>query len=298
MRLGISLPNFYRPADQDVVLPLARAAERAGFHSVWVNDHFLRLWDIHFAEPLSVAMAMAAATERLAVGTSVLVVPYRDPVLLAHATATIDSLSRGRFVLGVGAGGAEPEFDVLGIPFAERGRRTDAALERLVRLWGDGAVEGAGVPVGTTSRGPGRPALWVGGDSRAALRRALCFGAAWHGASVSPERMPEIRRRLEELGAEVDRDPATLELTTTALAAVPGLESDAPAGAPLLGGPGASAAAVVEALGRLEEAGITTCVVWVRHRAEHVLEALGWLAAEVLPQVHSLSSSSASSEHA
>ncbi len=285
MRLGISLPNFYRLEDQDVVLPLARAAERAGFHSVWVNDHVLHLWDIHFAEPLSVAMAMAAATERLAVGTSVLVVPYRDPLLLAHATATVDSLSGGRFILGVGAGGAEPEFDALGIPLEERGRLTNKRLELLTRYWRGEEVGRTGVAVGTTSRGPGRPVLWVGGGSRAALRRALRFGAAWHGANVTPEQMPDIRRQLDELGEEIGRDPATLELTTTALAAVPGIESDAPEGAPLLGGPGASAAAMVEALGRLGEAGITTCVVWVRHRAEHALEAVEWLAAEVLPQV-------------
>jgi len=282
VRLGISLPNFYRPEDQDVVLPVARAAERAGFHSVWVNDHVLRLWDLHFAEPLTVATAMASVTERLVVGTSVLVVPYRDPLLLAHATATLDSLSGGRFILGVGAGSAEPEFEALGIPFEERGRRTNQALERLAAHWRGDPVEPAGVPVGTTSRAPGRPVLWVGGASRAALRRALRFAAAWHGANVGPERVRAVKGQLAELGEELGRDPGTLELTTTALATIPGLESDAPPGAALLG---SSAAEMVDALGRLEAEGITTVVLWVRVRAEHAVEAVEWLAAEVLPKV-------------
>ena len=187
MRVGLALPvapELNRPA---MLGALVRAAEGLGFPSLWLSDHLLLPpgdFISHGHQPEALAMLgwLAAATERVGIGTSVLVLPYRDPVVVAKAAGTADWLSGGRVTLGVGAGWLEPEFAALGIPFAQRGARTDAALRAIRACW---AEEG-----GLRARPAGAPGhaipLLVGGNSRAALRRAAELGDGWQPINLAP----------------------------------------------------------------------------------------------------------------
>src|SRR5437879_5823338 len=104
MRLGVTFPNFLSTEDQQNLVPIARTADRLGFHSAWANDHLLRLWGIHFMDPMTMVSVAAGATERIKLGTAVLLLPYRIPAVLASAAASLDVLSGGRLILGVGVG--------------------------------------------------------------------------------------------------------------------------------------------------------------------------------------------------
>ena len=142
---------------------------------------------------------VAAATSRVGIGTSVLVIPLRPPVLMAKMLATIDQLSGGRVILGAAAGWLESEFEALGVPFQERGARTDEALMAMRRLWTEDPVN-ADLPVHHAAlvnmRAKPQPIrhipLWVGGNGPAALRRAAAIGDGWHGAFAAPELTREL----------------------------------------------------------------------------------------------------------
>jgi alkanesulfonate monooxygenase SsuD/methylene tetrahydromethanopterin reductase-like flavin-dependent oxidoreductase (luciferase family) len=122
-----------------------------------------------FFEPFTTLSWLAGITTRVRLGTTVIVFPYRHPLLVARMASSLDELSGGRLVLGVGVGGARQEFEALGVPFAERGRLTDEYLTALRQAWGPQSS----IPV------------WVGGNSAAAIRRSINFGAAWHPLRVS-----------------------------------------------------------------------------------------------------------------
>jgi alkanesulfonate monooxygenase SsuD/methylene tetrahydromethanopterin reductase-like flavin-dependent oxidoreductase (luciferase family) len=130
---------------------------------------------------------LAGITVRVRLGTTVLIAPYRHPLLVARMAANLDQLSDGRLVLGVGVGWASQEFAALGADFTERGRQTDHVLAELRRVWADAADFGAGdIP------------LWVGGRSAAAMRRAVRFGDAWHPLR---ERIDWLRMATDQLRA-------------------------------------------------------------------------------------------------
>ena len=148
MRLGIHLPQFREPVPGDVLSRAARDAEAAGADDLWVSDHVIlppgsTSPPSAFHDPLTVLTWAAATTTRVGLGTSVLVVPYRHPVLLAKSLASLDALSGGRVVAGLASGWMAAEFDALGVPFAGRGPRTDEAIACCRALWrGDTAFHG------------------------------------------------------------------------------------------------------------------------------------------------------------
>ncbi|MET8544836.1 LLM class flavin-dependent oxidoreductase [Kitasatospora sp. NPDC004799] len=185
MQLGVNVPNFGPGTDPGVLRAWARTAEGLGFDLLMVSDHVAVTPDVAqrypepFYEPFTALSWLAGLTTRLRLGTTVLVLPYRHPLLVARMAANLDRLSGGRFVLGVGVGWARQEFDALGVPFTARGRLTDECLAALREAWHPEAGAGtAAVPV------------WVGGHSEAALRRAVRFGDAWHPLRLS---VPEMR---------------------------------------------------------------------------------------------------------
>ena len=154
MRIGVSLPNVGLDHGKEMVLPVAEAADRLGFDSVWAAHHVTLPYErtsqypyqhsgtevamspgMQWLDPLVTLSMCAAVTDRVRLGTSVLVLPYRNPVNLAAEAAALDVLSDGRFVLGVGAGWMQEEFRALGIDPAERGPRTDEHIEVLRTLW-------------------------------------------------------------------------------------------------------------------------------------------------------------------
>jgi probable F420-dependent oxidoreductase len=312
VRLGVSLPTVGLDHDREFLLPVAREADRLGFDSVWAADHVVLSHErrseypygrsktelamepgIQWLDPLGVLSLAASVTERVKLGTSVLVLPYRNPVLLAHQTASLDVLSGGRLILGVGTGWMREEFDALGVPPEERGARTDEGIEVMRTLWRDDPASFSGrfssfenVVLAITPRSEGGPPVWIGGDTDPALRRTLRHGDGWHGFEIFPEDMPDIRARLERLGEEVGRDPAELELTNVRGLMPPGREDEGfIPGRRWLGGEHPSAESIVDELGRLADEGVSMCVIQISLLAPLVPEALGWVASEVLPKL-------------
>lgn len=160
---------------------IAEAAEAAGFASLWASDH------VAFHHPLlDVTVALttfAAVTERIKLGAGVLLLPLRAPALVAREFASLDYLSGGRVILGVGIGGEHPaDFEAVGVPVRERGARTNDSMRALRDLF----PRQAPPPVQ-----PGGPPLWVGGRSEAAIRRAAELGDGWFPLWVSPGRYAE-----------------------------------------------------------------------------------------------------------
>jgi probable F420-dependent oxidoreductase len=218
MRLGIFLPSG--GAEPGKLAALAREAERLGFDSLWAPDHVFKVFG-PILDPLTLLGYLAGVTERITLGTSVLVLPYRHPVAVANAVSSLDVLSGGRFVFGVGAGWTREEFAALGVPRRERGARTDEYLEVMKALWSGRPAGYSGrfvsfeeSELGTDPLTPGGPPVLVGGASDAALKRALRFGYGWTGVGLDPDGISEVRRRLERFGRELGRDAGDLEVST------------------------------------------------------------------------------------
>ncbi len=212
MRFGVWLPNCRHLATPDVIRATAVRAEALGYDSVWVSDHVVvpRPNVANFGETVFdpfVTLAVAAgATRRVQLGTTVLIVPYRNAVVTAKTVSSLDALSGGRVILGVGVGWVAAESAALGVPFAERGAMTDEHLRAMRELWTSPEPTFAGrytqfsglvfepKPVQTP-----HPPIWVGGHSRAALRRAVEFGATWHPINRTVEELEAGRAELERL---------------------------------------------------------------------------------------------------
>jgi probable F420-dependent oxidoreductase len=309
MRLGVSLPNVGLDHGKETLLPVAAAAERLGFDSVWAAHHVVMPYErqsqypyrrsgtevamtpgMQWLDPIVTLSAVAATTERVKLGTSVFVLPYRDPVTLAAELAALDVLSAGRLILGVGVGWMREEFEAIGVPPSERAARTDEHLQAMRTLWSEepASFRGAftsfdGIALATRPHTAGGPPVWVGGNTDPALRRALRLGDGWHGFEVFPEEVPGVVGRLRRLGEEMGRDPAELELSVARGLVPPGRESESfVPDRRMLGG---SAAAVVEELGRYAEAGVAMVLIQVSLLPPLVPDALEWVAAEVLPQL-------------
>lgn len=189
-----------------------QALEQLGFDSVWSGEHLL--YHGPTLDALIVLAAYAARTERLKVGSSVLLLPLRPPALVAKAAATLDVLSGGRLILGVGVGGEyPPEFEAVGIPLAERGARADEALAILKLLWSGDPASFEGrfyrlpeVRLNPPPAQPGGPPIWVGGRSWAARRRAARLGDGWFPYLVDPEQYRRGRKEVEAYRAKAGRD--------------------------------------------------------------------------------------------
>ena len=168
--------------DRESVLARARKMEKSGLDSIWVGDHIA--FHIPVIESLSLLSFCAAATERIELATGVLLLPLRNPTLTAKMTGTIDMLSNGRLILGVGVGGEfPPEFEAVGSPIAERGARTNEAIEILRRHWSEGAAEYRGehfqfgkVKIEPKPLRPGGPPIIVGGRKAVSMKRAGRLG--------------------------------------------------------------------------------------------------------------------------
>ncbi|MSQ06388.1 MAG: TIGR03619 family F420-dependent LLM class oxidoreductase [Dehalococcoidia bacterium] len=224
MQFGVTIPNNWGIADPQQVLALGPLAEELGYNSVWVMDHLFntgyirqRLEDKPYYHPLATLSYLAATTKRVRLGTSVLVLPYHNPVELAKYTATLDHMSGGRVTLGMGVGGMGEEFEALGIPMHRRGALTNECIAIMKELW--------------TSPNPSyhskrwnfdnvlfspkclqRPhiPLWIGGSSPGALKRAATMGDGWHPSGVSPEEFAIGRQEVRRLAAAAGRDPDSL----------------------------------------------------------------------------------------
>jgi alkanesulfonate monooxygenase SsuD/methylene tetrahydromethanopterin reductase-like flavin-dependent oxidoreductase (luciferase family) len=198
--MGVNVPNFGPGTAPGLLRRWAQTVEGLGFDLLMVSDHIAVTPDVAeqypapFYEPFTTLAWLAGLTERIMLGTTVLIVPYRHPLLVARMAANLNELSGGRLVLGIGVGWAVQEFDALGVPFRQRGRLTDDYLRTVRAAWeNDEDYRGGRIPI------------WVGGNSEAGLRRAVRLGDAWHPLRFT---MPWLRGavdRLAELANEQRR---------------------------------------------------------------------------------------------
>ncbi|MBB5960344.1 alkanesulfonate monooxygenase SsuD/methylene tetrahydromethanopterin reductase-like flavin-dependent oxidoreductase (luciferase family) [Saccharothrix tamanrassetensis] len=197
MLIGVNVPNFGPGTSPAVLRDWARTVEGLGFDLLMVSDHVAVTPDVAeqypapFYEPFTTLSWLAGVTERITLGTTVLIAPYRHPLLVARMAANLSQLSGGRFVLGVGVGWARQEFEALGVPYARRGKLTEELIVAVRGAWQDEA-----------DYGPGRIPIWVGGHSDAALRRAVRHGDAWHSLRLTHTAWRTALARLEVIAEE------------------------------------------------------------------------------------------------
>ena len=176
---------------------------------------------MEWLDPFDTLAFLAGVTERVRIGMSVLIVPYRHPFDVARRVATIDVLSGGRFVLGTGVGWLEEEFDLLGVPFQRRGKRTREYVEMMKALWTEDSPRYEGefvqlredVNVLPRPLQKPHPPIWVGGESEYALKRVVRFGDGWHIALLTFDQIRPMLERLKRLMDAAGRDYDALELT-------------------------------------------------------------------------------------
>ncbi|HEX2171025.1 MAG TPA: LLM class F420-dependent oxidoreductase [Dehalococcoidia bacterium] len=244
MKFGFQIPNFGTFAWSEDLIALSQKAEELGYDSVWVADHIIVPTDIHakypysrsgrfpiaadadFLEPLTVLTYVAGATRRIRLGTTVLILPYRNPLVNAKVVATLDAVSGGRVILGVGVGWMEDEFRILGLEedaYRERGRITDEHIKIYRECWTNSAPVYHGdryqldgfrfLP--TATQQPSIP-IWVGGHSKAALRRAAELGDGWHAVVPSLEEFQEAVVSIRERARAVGRRPDDVTMSVHA----------------------------------------------------------------------------------
>jgi probable F420-dependent oxidoreductase len=201
-----------------------------GFDSVWASDHvfnvsyvYERLGNRPYYDPLSILSYVAAITENLVLGTSVLVLPYHNPMRLAKAAATLDVMSGGRLALGVGVGVIEQELNALGSPFHQRGAITNESIAIMKELWtqDDPSFQGEFYSFSGMKFSP-KPVqkphipLLIGGTSRAAIRRAARMGNGWHPTAMPPEELSEniqyLRRQTQAAGRDDSEVPVSISV--------------------------------------------------------------------------------------
>jgi probable F420-dependent oxidoreductase len=228
---GINTGQCKRP---ETIARVARAAEAAGFESVWTAEHIVLPDpqvppspvppDTFLLDPTAALSFVAARTERLRLGTGIIILPQRNPVELAKELATVDVVSRGRLLFGLGAGYLEPEFRAMGIPFEDRGARTDEYIDAIKVLWTEAKPRFAGETVRFSGidaqprpvQRP-HPPIHVGGHSSPAFRRAVRRGNGWYGFFVDLERAARHLEELARIEADDGRDAAlgALEISIT-----------------------------------------------------------------------------------
>jgi probable F420-dependent oxidoreductase len=289
MQIGFSLHNNWGVEDVQALIELACRAEALGFASVWVHDHvfnaghvFTRIGRKPYYEPLTLLSYVAARTQRVGLGTSVLVLPYHNPIRLAKTAATLDVLSGGRLTLGVGVGGVESESNALGSPYAERGAITDEAIAIMKELWtqDDPRFAGkyyrfSGMPFSPKPLQQPHIPLLIGGNSRAAIRRAVRLGDGWHPFALSPEALRQGIGYLWEQAQVIGRDVAEVPVSVSLPLGRPTARGDAL---------GTDPGAIVRKAQAFASIGVQTLVI-PGHTGDmaEILPAMDMLAREVLP---------------
>jgi probable F420-dependent oxidoreductase len=237
LKVGMQLPEVEREVRWPELLDMVRAIEDLGFDSIWVGEHLLYRWPDREPrgpwEAWTLMAAIAAVTSRVEFGPLVACTNFHNPALLAKQAATIDEVSGGRFVLGLGAGWNETEFRAYGFPYDHRVDRFEEAFTIIRTLLQDGAVDFDGrwyqvrdcelLPRGPRSAGP---PLMIGSNGPRMLRSTVPYVASWNSwyAEIGnrPDGVPALRDRVDEACRDVGRDPAELERTVAVLVRLPG----------------------------------------------------------------------------
>ncbi len=237
MEFGCHLPVYGPAATREVLLPFARRMEALGYDSLWASDHIVIPYSIaprypysatgdfplppatNFLEPLTALALVAGATERIRLGTTVLVLPHRHPVLTAKILATLDHLAPGRVILGAGVGWMREEIEMFGVPYTRRGAWSDEAIRVMRACWAGEHVEHRGEfwrfpPFASLPRpARGKVPIWIGGHTERALRRVAELGDGWHAAFPSAEKMKAGLQALEAACRRAGREPKSLTIS-------------------------------------------------------------------------------------
>jgi probable F420-dependent oxidoreductase len=305
MDFGVHLPQLGRQASRAGLKKLAVAADELGFHSGWVSDHvawpaatleskypytddgsFPAGVDMSWLDPLGTLFFVAGVTERLKLGVTVLILGYRWPILTAKAWASLDVLSEGRAIVGVGVGWMREEFEVLGMPFDHRGARADEQLELYEACFTQDRPSYDGryyqIPeIGFAPKPVQQPMpIWVGGDTEPAFRRTVKYGSAFHAAFQPIDEVAAAWARIGELATEAGRDPSEITLSIRLYldpdAAMPGAKSVQ-----------GSAEQMADTIGRWRDIGVTHMLLdpVVRGGVDARIEAMEHLMGEVRPRL-------------
>ena len=278
MKFGVFLPVSGRAASRKTLMEAARLAEQLGYDSVWSADRIIIPWKIKtnypysknatfivppdrpFFEPLTCLAFLAGCTEKIQLGMSVMVMPYRHPLYWAKIATTIDQLSTGRLIMGVGVGWMNEEFAALGAPFKERGQVSDEQLQLLDKLWKDEHINfhGQHYDIDDIAFSPKpfqkpRIPVWVGGEGKLAQRRAGIYGDAWfpYFVRITPDELAKRFDNVRRSAREAGRDPD--ELTFACCLPIELTAKDVPQEEDYLKG---SSAQVADALKKFRDLGV------------------------------------------
>jgi probable F420-dependent oxidoreductase len=223
MQIGYFSVGIGPTVDSEILRSIATTAERLGFSTIWAPEHVVLLdqyaskypysdgkfpspTDTPIADPFTTLAYAAACTSKIRLATGVCLVPEHNPLVLAKTVATVDVLSCGRFIFGVGVGWLAEEFEALGVPFEHRGSRTREYIDAMRKLWGERSSSHQGEFVNYTNvlsypKPFNRKSVpvWFGGESNPALRRVAEYGDGWIGFNLLPDQAAEKIRRIEEL---------------------------------------------------------------------------------------------------
>jgi probable F420-dependent oxidoreductase len=235
VEIGCHLPTQGPVATREALLTFARDADTRGIASLWVSDHvifprtatgnypggrFPHPPDKAYLEPVIALTAAAAVTTRARIGASVFILGHRHPVVMAKMLTSLDALSNGRLICGVGVGWWKEELEILGAPFHKRGRHADECLKVFKALWtqDNPSFEGEFFRFRDVGFSPKpvqkpHPPLWVGGDSPGAFRRVVTLGDGWHATSKTPAQFGEAAERLRKAADAAGRPFDTIELS-------------------------------------------------------------------------------------
>ena len=238
MKIGLFGINMAQVDAPDTLLPLMKRVEEMGFESVWTGEHVMIPRDYasaypfnssgrigvppetHFIDPLIALSHVAAHTTTLRLGTGINLLPQSNPLLFAKQVASLDHLSKGRVLLGLGVGWLAEEFTAMGVPFAGRGRRFDDYLRAVKKVWSGVEVEHqsdylnwSGFKSYPLPHAPSGPPIIIGGHSEAALRRTVAIGDGWFAFPKSHDELSGLLGQLRDRAAAAGRDPATIEIT-------------------------------------------------------------------------------------
>ena len=236
MEIGCHLPTTQAPhVQRDALVTFAREAEKRDIASLWVSDHvvipretvgypggarFPHPPDTPYLEPITALAASAVCTTRARLGASVFILGHRHPVVMAKMLASIDALSNGRLICGVGVGWWKQELEILGAPFHARGRQADEILKVFKELWTAGTPAFAGEffrfsDIGFAPKPVQKPhpPIWVGGGSAGAFRRVVALGDGWHAMSKTPAELQDGLGRLRAAADAAGRRFETIEIS-------------------------------------------------------------------------------------
>lgn len=303
MKFGFHGINLGPLATPEAVRQIVTTAEKHDIDSIWAGDHVINATRISsqypysptgtfplepselVLEPLMFMAFLAGQTSKIQIGISVLIVPYRNPVVTAKAISTLDFLSHGRVIVGMGSGWMKEEFDALGVPYAERGKQTDEYIHIFKELWTKEAPSFQGTyhqfsnitcypqPVQKPY-----PPIWIGGNSKRAMRRALELGDGWQPGWSRPDQLAHELEEFKRVAERIGRDPQKVELSL--LRPIQILDKSAQTRRALIGTP----EEVAEDIRQYQKLGVTHLLfAFKTRRLEEVIEIMERFATQVRP---------------